>query len=338
MQERKGNALVSSSATVSVVIPTYRRPDALRATLSALAAAEHPASALEVIVVDDDGSGDAAKVIAALDTGSLRVRCLDGSRGGAAAARNRGAASGEGDLLIFCDDDVIVQPDHVERHVAAREAVGDPLVNGVWTLPERTLASFRSTPFGRFRLDLQRAFEAEADGRALGDQRYETPLVSARNLAIRRELFWGLGGFDDAFPWAGAEDQDLSLRARKAGCPLVRDHGIRVLHNEQILTLDQFCTREERSAQTAVVLARKFPAEAGDRPLFAENTRVSRSDGFRVAAKKASKWMLARRIPLSVLHRVTRAAERLRAPEAVVRGLYRRVVGLHIFRGVRSEL
>ncbi len=44
----------SSSPTISVIVPTYHRPDALRQTLAALAAVDSTSrESYEIIVVDD---------------------------------------------------------------------------------------------------------------------------------------------------------------------------------------------------------------------------------------------------------------------------------------------
>lgn len=326
------------TVTVSVVVPTYLRSRALQATLAALVTSDWPSHCLEIVVVDD-GSDRATR--AAVDDArghDVPLRYLALERRGAATARNYGARMASGDVLLFCDDDVIVKPDHVRRHIAARERHGDPLVNGVSTLVQSALADFGGTPFGRFRLDLEAGFEREADGESLGDGRYSTQFVSARNLAVGRELFWELGGFDEGFPHAGAEDQDLSLRARAAGCLLIRDHGIRVDHNEQTLTLAQFCTREEHSAQTLVVLAIKYPSEGEGRAIYVENRYVRRGDGTARIVKKRVKWLLSRGPVLQALLRLSAASEHLPMPEPMRRRIYEGLIGAHIFRGVRTGL
>jgi len=60
------------------------------------------------------------------------------------------------------------------------------------------------------------------------------------NLSLCRDLFWEIGGFDEDFPVAGAEDQEFSLRARAAGCRLVLDTRIVCDHNDNRLTLQAY--------------------------------------------------------------------------------------------------
>ena len=49
---------------VSIVVPTYKRPDALRETLESLAKLEYPADRFEVIVVDDGSEDETSQVCA----------------------------------------------------------------------------------------------------------------------------------------------------------------------------------------------------------------------------------------------------------------------------------
>jgi GT2 family glycosyltransferase len=244
----------------------------------------------------------------------------------------------EGELLLFCDDDIIVEPDHLRRHIHTRAEHGDALVNGEHRFSPETLAALGSTPFGRYRIELEHGFNSQLEGAPLGGDCVQPALLSACNLAVRRELFWDLGGFDEAFPFAGAEDQDLSLRATDAGCRLIRNRAIRILHNDPTVTFRQFCTREERSAQTAAVLARKFPVRAAELTRFAENGPITRQDSGALAARKLAKAWLSRPLALAAAHRLIDILERHELRESLLRRLYRGAIGLHIFRGYREAL
>jgi GT2 family glycosyltransferase len=320
---------------VSFVVPTFRRPDALAPTLDALAKLDYPADRYEVIVVDNADDEATAWVVRSRP----RVRYEVERKPGAAAARNRGARMAEGRLLIFCDDDILVEPDHVRLALQTHERSGDGLVNGHWHFSPQTIEALRRTPFGRYRLALEEHFRTASTGaRQLNDGCWEMPAVSACNLAVSRERFWRLGGFDEEFPFAGAEDQEFSIRARAAGLRLIRNDKIALLHNDQTITFEQFCAREERSAQTAAVLATKQPGWGYGRAFLAVNGPLRRSDPPAVALKKLVKGWLALPLPLRLTHQAVRIAERARLPDRALARIYSGVVGVHILRGFRQVL
>jgi hypothetical protein len=224
----------------------------------------------------------------------------------------------------------------VPRHVATQAEYPRSLVNGVWQFAPAVLAHMTSTSFGRYRLALEREYESDATGRSIDRACVDTQFVSARNLSLRRDLFWEIGGFDASFPFAGAEDQDLSVRARLAGALLLRNDDIRVLNNESIITFEAFCAREERSAQTLVVLARKLPAYAAERPVITRNCPPVEGESPLLVAAKLMKSVASRPRPLRALHALVAWLEDTRLPDWATWWWYRRVLGLHIFRGVRT--
>jgi glycosyltransferase involved in cell wall biosynthesis len=323
--------------TFSVVVPTYRRAAALKETLAALAALDYPADRFEVIVVDDGGDEASARVVDDVRAAQPTFRYVAQPNQGPASARNHGARVAEGEVLVFCDDDAIVEPEHLWLHLATRERHRDALVSGVSSFWPPALERLERSPFGRYRIALELEYEADADGAPLGDGCAEVALLSARNLAVGRERFFELGAFDEAFTFAGAEDQDLSLRARAAGSTLLRDHAIRVFNNESTITLEQFCMREERNAQTVVLLSRRFP-EVARRPLLVDNAPMTRSDEPGLRVRKAIKRLLATRPALTALGAVADTVQRLPVPEALQRRVFSLLVGIHIFRGVRAAV
>jgi glycosyltransferase involved in cell wall biosynthesis len=99
---------------VSVVIPTYERPDHLRGAIET--ALGQTVDDLAVIVVDDASATDYATAIA---DEYDRVRCVrhDENRG-PAAARNTGIDAATGEYVAFLDDDDRWHEDKIERQAA----------------------------------------------------------------------------------------------------------------------------------------------------------------------------------------------------------------------------
>ena len=320
--------------TFSFVVPTFRRPDALRRTLAAVAAVDYPEEGWEVIVVDD-GSGDETPraVAEAMPT----ARFITQVNAGAATARNRGAEAARHEVLVFLDDDMIVAPDHLLRHEEAHQRFDPCMVNGHWEFEEALLSQLQRTPFGRFRLEVEEWVKAGLQKIDLGDGFVCPPLMTACNLSVRRASFLGLGGFDESFAAAGAEDQELSVRAREAGLRFVYAPQIRLAHNDGRIEFRQFCRRQREGARSAQVLATKHPAEFAGAALVTENGRVRRDDPRSVKVKKLAKRLASTGVGLAGVHAGIGLLERVSPEARLLRRAYWATTGLYIYRGILDQ-
>ena len=159
---------------------------------------------LEVVVVDD-GSRDATGSIAASFPQPVRV--VRQENAGVAAARNRGIAEAQGDLIAFCDADDILLPRHVEALVERYEASGGiATANCYWLFPGGIHPS-RTRYKGGFP-------GPERQRLAILEQNF----VSTMSL-FPKVLAEEVGPFDEEL--AVAEDWDFWLRAIYAGRRIV---------------------------------------------------------------------------------------------------------------------
>lgn len=117
---------------VSVVLPTYDRPDQLRRAVDAVATQTY--EPVELLVVDDHSPEPAAEALAEVDEtafAALRVMRHEENRG-ANAARTTGIRAATGEFLAFLDDDDRWAPTKLARQVDAFER-GGPEVGVVYT-------------------------------------------------------------------------------------------------------------------------------------------------------------------------------------------------------------
>ncbi|MDR3497278.1 MAG: glycosyltransferase family 2 protein [Ancalomicrobiaceae bacterium] len=92
---------------ISVVIPTFRRPELLAETIASVLA--QPEVTSEIIVVDDCPDGSAAPVAASFaDRGVAYHRTTAPSGGRPALVRNAGLQHATADIVHFLDDDDLV--------------------------------------------------------------------------------------------------------------------------------------------------------------------------------------------------------------------------------------
>ncbi len=240
------------------------------------------------------------------------------------------------EALVFLDDDIVVKPDSVARLRRTLSTFQPCAANLRWEFAPDFAAQLETTPFGRYRKEVEAWVKAGLARESLSGSYSEVEAVTACNLALRHEHFRLVGGFDESFPHAGAEDQEFSIRARSAGLRLILDEAHAVWHNDRRLTLAEFCDRQRRGAISAVYLAAKHPATHANRPLIAENSPLSRRDRPLVFLKKLAKQALASRpaaYPVGAAIMLLEAA----APDSrALRKAYWSLLGIAIFRGVRE--
>ncbi len=207
---------------ISVVIPAYARPQRLAACLQALAASDFPKADFEVVVVDD-GSPEPLAPHVEQYRPALALTVLRQANAGPAAARNAGAAAASGALLAFTDDDCLPEPGWIGALAAALEQAPDALAGGAVlnALPGNIFAT-ASQELVDF---LYEWFGAEAG---------EAPFFTSNNIGCHRDRFLALGGFDESFPLAAAEDREFGLRWRARGGRLRFAPGARVGHAHKL--------------------------------------------------------------------------------------------------------
>jgi glycosyltransferase involved in cell wall biosynthesis len=323
---------------VSVIVPTFKRPEALRQTVGALMELEYPADRYEVIVVDDGADEETRAVVERPGAGLPRVSYVPQDHAGVATARNRGAAEARGDLLIFIDDDIVVARDHLQRHLEDQVRFGDALVNGHWEFSPGLKAELEQTAFGRFRMEVEAWVKDGINKEPLSDDVLRPAHVTACNLGIRAQTFVRLGGFDEDFPYAGCEDQDFSLRAAAAGLPFVYDRAIGLEHNDRRLSLPEFGERQRRGAMTHVLLAARHPAVREESMMLVENGPLRRGEPFRRSVKKLIKSAFARPAGFAVLDFTARVLEVVAPNSGALRRIYWATLGVYIYAGIRDGL
>lgn len=123
----KGSATVGAgrALTISVVVPTYRRPDDLRRCLEALIH-QVPAPGSVVIVVRE-GDTKSAQIVADV-TASGAIRVVRVGRPGVIAAVAEGIGNCDTDIVATTDDDAIPRPGWV---AALLDSYRDDTVGGV---------------------------------------------------------------------------------------------------------------------------------------------------------------------------------------------------------------
>ncbi len=95
---------------ISVIIPTYQHAKTIALCIESLLAQTVPPD--EIIVIDDGSTDKTRQIIERLGD---RVQYHFQANQGAPSARNAGATLATGDLILFCDADIRMQPQMLQQ-------------------------------------------------------------------------------------------------------------------------------------------------------------------------------------------------------------------------------
>jgi len=224
--------LMRQAQTISVVITTYNRPDALAAVVRACFMQND--NNFEIIIADDGSDANTRACVQHLAAGSpvpLRHVWQPDQGFRAAMARNRGTLAAHGEYIVFLDGDCIPQRDFIARH----RALSQPgyLVSGSRILMSEALTrrvldegiavaatSALTRLQWRLRGDLNKTLQPLGLrwpdlGRT--SRKFTWRRIKSCNLAVWRSDLEKVNGFDESFTGWGHEDSDLVVRLFHAG-------------------------------------------------------------------------------------------------------------------------
>ncbi len=180
---------------ISVVIPTCDRPVLLPHALASLEAQTQPPD--EVVVVDNGTTRSYPRLDANLTLQHIRTDPYCG----ASRARNIGVEHATQPWIAFLDDDDRWSPDYLADLRASIAAEPDAVMHiGRLCYVSRTGSRFARLP-------------DPADG--LRTTLYRNPGVVGSNMAVRRDFFRRVGGFDCSLP--ASEDRAMLWEVVRQG-------------------------------------------------------------------------------------------------------------------------
>lgn len=225
---------------VSVVVPTYRRPELLGRCLDALAAQTMVAESYEILIADDaacDATRRQVEEFAEKAPCSIRYVPIGGSHG-PATARNAGWHAAHAAIIALTDDDTIPDSGWLEAGVGTLERDAElAAVTGQVIVP----LSPKPTDYERNEAGL------------------ETAEFVTANCFCRRTVLEALDGFDERFTSAWREDSDLHFRLLERGLKLMKVPEAVVVHPVRPAPWG-VSLRMQRKSQFDALLFKKHPA------------------------------------------------------------------------------
>lgn len=210
---------MDSPLSISVIIPTYNEPERLLAAVQSLAVQEYPASSLEIIVVDDasqlfnpDQYPQAA--------GPFPLRLIRHSTNqGRARARNTGIRAACGQVVVFLDSDMTVEPGFLRAHAEIHQQTNTVAIGHIRFGPQVPADCLTQYLDSR---GVHRLRETEA---------VPFKCFVTGNSSVQRDQLLRVGLFDEDFTTYGGEDLELGYRLHLDGATFRFASQARSLHH-----------------------------------------------------------------------------------------------------------
>jgi glycosyltransferase involved in cell wall biosynthesis len=226
---------------VSVIVPAYNARKSIGKCLDALMSQDYQRAAYEVIVVDDgstDGTGDVVR--------TYPVKYLFQTNQGPATARNAGARTAQGEILLFTDADCVPTANWIQEMARPFEDRDVAAVKGAYLTRQKSITA-------RFaQLEFEERFEMLKKAESID-------MVDTYSAGYRKEVFLRLGGFDTSFPVANNEDTELSYRMSKLGLKMIFSPRAVVYHLNHPDSLKRYARLKFWRGYWRCVVYKKFP-------------------------------------------------------------------------------
>ncbi len=239
-----------------IIMPTHNSAATIVHTVTALFAQHAPPSWQMRLIISDDGSRDGTvrQATHLPQPGSwLPTVILPGEHTGAAAARNRGLAASDADIVLFLGADIIMRPGALACHLNFHHINKQPHLAALgmvkWDprLPPTPLMEWMMRGGPQNNLDALL-------GSATADPQH---FWYGSHLSVKRS-FLGQNPFPTIYESYGWEDIDCGRALAKRGLTLSVLHDAVALHHH-IYTIATFTARQYQAGQGLVVYQRRYP-------------------------------------------------------------------------------
>lgn len=276
---------------LSIIVPTVGRPEILSRTLVALNEAIRNLD-VEVIVVDDSKDGR-------VDVGGFPFILMRTGGKGASHARNLGLAEAKAPLILFLDDDILIQEGHLQKTLELHANTGPHAYNFFWEYPPDLMALLPKSKFGRYILKKGLYSNKHRLAYALDDKPdiIEENGLTSQYFSIEKRWMLEAGGYDD-IPNAGVEDMMLFKKLKALGVRCYLCQKELVYQNEfNRLSAESVMKRYRSGAQT-----RRIAYERGHQDLGVSFSGLERVKGVGLLLLENPLKFLERVLPFGWLY------------------------------------
>lgn len=323
---------------VSIVTSTKDRKKSLLTTLSHFYKVnKYPEELLEYIVVNDSDE-DLSDILKIYKGKDLKVVKNKGK--GLAAGRNTGSKISTGDLILYLDDDILITPDHILKHIDAHNIFDICIVTAHREFPDDLLVEMHKTPFGRYKEKHDYIWYENDETDILekkSDRFIEVGGLAGFSCSLKKTTYLLVGEFNEKFLAVGNEDLDFYWRASQKGIKLIYDSCNLCFHNEFFnLNMDTWLRRQREGMSSFMILCDIYPEQKKSTRYY-HNAPITLKDPPLLIFRKTIKRIFAMQIPYNLLFTFIKFLNLLNLPDIMMTKLFNVIVMVNFQMGYNSH-
>ncbi|MEM7028486.1 MAG: glycosyltransferase [Chloroflexota bacterium] len=240
--------MTQDQPTVSVIIHAYGVDSIIADTLDALHRQSFPALSLEIIVFFTEHNHAFAELRSEANSGAaIHILHQPGATG--SLGRNLAADIAQGDVLVFLDQNAVPEPDFVQAHVDGHTVGEKVVVIGAYQLVATKQVNSINIGLRSWWVDRLALLKDKG-------HRFSYRDLIGGNFSLRRDLFQGMGQFDDSLQYG--QDYEFGIRLIERGIQFQFAHKAScAFHYHQSVTTLFTWAKEE--GQLFVRLQQQYP-------------------------------------------------------------------------------
>ncbi len=230
----------------SVIVAAYNAEATLEALLHSLSNQTH--RDYEIIVVDDCSTDKTPHIAQSYRCNLIQLP----ENHGPAYCRNRGAQNAHGEILVFTDSDCQPAPiwlENIQKHFSRNDT--DAIMGRLALMPSTLLGESISAlgfPAGGS-IGFDKIWKVDKAG--------FTDSLSSCNCAIKKDVFYKIGMFDESFPYPGGEDSLLAYNLRRSNYRIKYCPDLLVYHEARDSLVD-FLKWQLRRGMSSYIFSKKI--------------------------------------------------------------------------------
>ena len=287
---------------------------------------------VQIVIVDDGSSESYENVMEGHEImAPFRLKLVRQANAGPSVARNNGLKLAENPVVLFIDDDILVEPDLIGKHMKGHQQYPGAVIYGYspYVKPDKETNAYRF---------LKKLIDVQENERK--DQFILMNSIASGNISVEKKLFQDGEMYQSDLRTPAAEEFELMARLLKKG--------VKVYFNPMIIgwhlqpaTIEDKCKQELKYGNGIAEVAMKIPAslEYGNlSKIFytncASDARGKPAKGFR---KRIRKFFSVEKRRNKLL-RLVKLLERVLPFDFFLFPIYRFVVGNFLFAGVQEGI